>query len=150
MSNAITVNDLAYRVGGRVFGDGETQVESVASLDSAGLSQISYVDNERFFDSAKQSGAACLIVPIGAAFDSPCRIEVKNPKLAFALIAEVLHPPKQRVPEIHSSAVFAADAKIGRDVFIGGVVFGGGGWTVGGRAQARRGARKRGRGTGRG
>src|SRR5438132_1472073 len=45
MSNAITVNDLAYRVGGRVFGDGETRAESVASLDSAGVSQISYVED---------------------------------------------------------------------------------------------------------
>ena len=141
MSNAITVNDLAYRVGGRVFGDGETRVESVASLDSAGLSQISYVDNEKFFDSAKQSGAACLIVPIGAAFDSRCRIEVKNPKLAFAQIAEVLHPPKKRSPEIHSSAVIGPDAQIGKDVFIGAFVCVGETSSIGDRTQIRAGAK---------
>src|ERR1700740_210598 len=115
MSNAITVNDLASRVGGRVLGDGKTQVKSVASLEAAGPAQISYVEDEKFFDSAKQSGAACLLVPIGAAVDFRCRIEIKNPKLAFAQIAEVLHPSKRRAPEIHPSAVLAPDAQIGKE-----------------------------------
>jgi len=71
----------------------------------------------------------------------PCRIEVAKPKLAFAQIAEILHPPKQRAPEIHPSAVIAADAKIGRDVFIGAFVCVGEGSTIGDRTQMRAGAK---------
>src|SRR5690242_5806617 len=110
MSNAIRVNHLAVSVGGRVFGDGEILIDGVASLETAGPPQISYVDNENYFEAAKRSDAGCLIVPIGGAIDSRCCIEVKNPKLAFAQIAEMLHPPKKRVPEIHSSAVIAPSA----------------------------------------
>jgi UDP-3-O-[3-hydroxymyristoyl] glucosamine N-acyltransferase len=141
MSNPTTVNELASRVDGRVIGDGETQVESVASLDMAGRSQISYVDNERFFEAAKRSGAACLIVPIDSPIDSRCCIEVKDPKLAFAQIAELLHPPKQRTPEIHASAVIAPDAQIGRDVFVGAFVCVGENSSIGDRTQIRAGAK---------
>src|ERR1041385_1330925 len=141
MSNPTTVNELASRVDGRVIGDGETQVDSVASLEMAGRSQISYVDNERFFEAAKRSAAACLIVPTGAAIDSRCCIEVKNSKLAFAQIGELLHPPKQRTPEIHSSAVIASDAQIGKDVFIGAFVCVGENSSIGDRTQIRAGAK---------
>src|SRR5436305_2255689 len=141
MSNAITVNDLAYRVGGRVFGDGETRVESVASLDSADPGEIAYVADEKFFETARQSHASCLIVSEGAQLDFPCRIEVKNPKLAFAQIAEVLHPPKKRSPEIHSSAVSGPDAQIGKDVFIGAFVCVGETSSIGDRTQIRAGAK---------
>jgi UDP-3-O-[3-hydroxymyristoyl] glucosamine N-acyltransferase len=61
--------------------------------------------------------------------------------LAFARIAEVLHPPKARAPQIHSSAVIAADAQIGQQVFIGAFVCVGEGSMVGNRTQLRAGAK---------
>jgi UDP-3-O-[3-hydroxymyristoyl] glucosamine N-acyltransferase len=82
-----------------------------------------------------------LIVAETAALDVACQIQVKNPKLAFALIAEVLHPPKRRAPEIHRSSVIAAEAEIGRDVFIGAFVCVGENSTVGDRTQIRAGAK---------
>ena len=135
------VSELAAHVGGRVAGDGSVVIARVASLDSAGDGDISYVEDEKFFEAAKQSKASCLIVPENAALDFSCQIQVKNPKLAFALIAEVLHPPKQRPPEIHSSSVIARNAKLGRDVFIGAFVCVGENSTVGDRTQIRAGAK---------
>ena len=135
------VSELAAHVGGRVAGDGSVLIARVAGLDSAGDGDISYVEDEKFFEAAKQSKASCLIVPENAALDFSCQIRVKNPKLAFALIAEVLHPPKQRPPEIHSSSVIAKNAKLGRDVFIGAFVCVGENSTVGDRTQIRAGAK---------
>src|ERR1043165_501019 len=120
--DSYTVSDLAQRTSGRVIGNGELRINRVAQLESAGSGEIAYVADEKFFEAARQSHASCLIAPEGAQLDFPCRIEVKNPKLAFAQVAEVLHPPKKRAPEIHSSAVIASDAQIGKDVFIGAFV----------------------------
>jgi len=61
--------------------------------------------------------------------------------LAFALIAEILHPPKPKSPETHSSAVIAEDVSLGRDVFIGAFVCIGEGSSVGDRTQIRAGAK---------
>ena len=124
-----------------MVGDGDIVIESVASLEAAGERTIAYVEDEKLFGAAAASRASCLLVPPGTNIDARCRIEVAKPKLAFALIAEVLHPPKQRSPEIHSSAVIAVDARLGRDVFIGAFVCVGEGSIVGDRTQLRAGAK---------
>jgi len=135
------VSELAAHVGGRVFGDGDIMIRRVAGLDSAADGEITYVEDEKVFEAAGASKASCVIVPEAANVNAPCRIEVKNPKLAFSLIAEVLHPPKQREPEIHSTAVIAPSADIALEVFIGAFVCIGENSTIGPGTQIRAGAK---------
>ena len=141
-AKTFTASELAMTIGSVLSGDHcEVVIQRVADLETAQDGDIAYVEDEKFFEAASRSRASCLIVPSGARIDSPCRIEVKNPKLAFALIAEVLHPPKKRTPEIHSSAVVAPDAQIGQDVFIGAFVCIGENSSIGDRTQIRAGAK---------
>lgn len=140
-ANTFTASELARTVGSVVSGEAHVSIRSIADLETAKDGDIAYVEDEKFFAAAKKSRASCLIVPIGALVDCVCRIEVKNPKLAFAQIAEVLHPPKKRAPEIHSSAVIAPGAQIGQDVFIGAFVCVGEGSSIGDRTQIRAGAK---------
>jgi len=114
------VQELADHVSGRVVGDGERQIDRIGDLVFAAVSEIAYVDNEKFFDSALGSSASCLIVPNGTAKRFPHRtlIEVANPKLAFALIGAVLHPSR-REPSIHPTAVIAETANIASTAYIG-------------------------------
>lgn len=140
-SMPLAVSELASRVGGRVVGDDATLIHHVNSLEAAANGDIAYVEDEKFFEAANASKATCLIVPVGANVKASCRIEVKKPKLAFALIGALLHPPKRRSPEIHPTAVIAADARIGSDVFIGAYVCVGEGSVIGSRTQIRAGAK---------
>jgi UDP-3-O-[3-hydroxymyristoyl] glucosamine N-acyltransferase len=114
-----TVAELAALVHGVVSGDGDIAIHRIAALESAAEGDIAYVDDEKFFEAANQSRASCLIVPTGAAIEATCRIEVANPKLAFALIAEILHPPKRREPAVHSTAVIAESADVALTASIG-------------------------------
>jgi len=136
-----TISEIAKQIGGRVFGDANTIIRRVASLDSAGPGEIAYVEDKKFFQAANQSKASCVIAPEKADIISSCRIEVKNPKLAFALVAEMLHPPKRREPEIHSSSVIAASARMGENVFVGAFVCIGESSIVGSGTQIRAGAK---------
>lgn len=115
----LTASELAARVGGRIVGDGSVAIQSVADLERASEGEIAYVEDEKVFDLAKKSRASCLIVPLGAAIDSACRIEVAKPKLAFALIAEALHPPKRLEPSIHPTAVIVESADVALTASIG-------------------------------
>jgi UDP-3-O-[3-hydroxymyristoyl] glucosamine N-acyltransferase len=135
------VSELAAHVGGRILGDGSTLIVRVASLDSAGSGDIAYVEDGKLFAAATQAKASCLITPLDADLKVPCQIQVKNPKLAFALMAEVLHLPKQRQPEVHQTAIISPTAKIGSYVFIGAFVCVGEKSTVGDRTQIRSGAK---------
>lgn len=113
------VSELAAHVGGRVFGDGDTVIRRVASLETAGEGEIAYVEDEKFFESAARSKASCVIAPETSSLALPCLIKVKKPKLAFALIAEILHPPKRREPDVHASAAIADTADIALTAFVG-------------------------------
>ena len=135
------VSELATLVNGHVMGNGEAVIQRVASLDSAGDGEIAYVEDEKFFAAAASSRASCIIVPQTSELDVRCQIKVKNPKLAFALVAEVLHPPKTRQAEIHASAVIAESADIALQVFIGAFVCVGENSTIGSGTQIRAGAK---------
>src|ERR1044071_8026515 len=114
-----TAAALAQHAGGRIVGDGNVLIKQIASLDGAGEGDIAYVEDEKFFQAAKHSHASCLIVREGAAIDSPCRIEVAKPKLAFALIAEVLHAPERRAPSVHETAVIAETSDVALTAYVG-------------------------------
>ncbi len=97
-------------------------VQRVADLGSAGVGEIAYVEDEKFFAAGRASQASCLIAPrqfVVSLNDSiaehefgPALIEVAKPKLAFALIAALLHPPKSREPFVHPTAVLAETADV--------------------------------------
>lgn len=116
-----TVDQLAELVEGRVVGDGAMLIERIADLEHAGASEIAYVENETFLGTALHSRAACLIVTdqISENLRERTLIEVRNPKLAFALIGGALHPPVRREPAIHASAVVAETADVALTSYIG-------------------------------
>ncbi len=123
MSHTKTASELATYLEGNLIGDGATLVSQVGSLENANPGDIAYVDNEKFYATAANSNASCLLVPQkGAAISSyraPALIEVGNPKLAFALVAAILHPALRREPFIHPTAVIADTANIALTAFIG-------------------------------
>jgi UDP-3-O-[3-hydroxymyristoyl] glucosamine N-acyltransferase len=119
-TKSISVRELVARIGGEIKGDPEIEVRGLAGLDVAGEGEMAYVEDERFFKQAALSNASCLIVPVGAnGFKSPVVIEVANPRLAFALVAEILHPGKSRAPSIHETAVIADTADVALTAYIG-------------------------------
>src|SRR5712691_11333960 len=118
-TDPLAVSELAAQVGGKVIGDGNVLIGSIASLEAAGEGDIAYVEDEKFFEAASASKASCVIVPANADVKAACRIEARKPKLAFALIAELLHPSKMRAPAIHPTAVIAATAEVDESVYLG-------------------------------
>jgi UDP-3-O-[3-hydroxymyristoyl] glucosamine N-acyltransferase len=138
-SPVYTVAELAEIAGGEVRGNPDTEISRVASLDAARQNEISFLEKDA---PDQKTGASCLIVSESFTGETSCpQIVVRNPKLAFARIAALLHPPKKRLPEIHPTAVIAESASIGRDVFIGAFVCVGENSRVGDGTQIRAGAK---------
>jgi UDP-3-O-[3-hydroxymyristoyl] glucosamine N-acyltransferase len=118
-TNEKSVAELAAHVGGRVVGDCNARIKRVSSLESAMEGEIAFVEDPKLLEAAAASKASCLIVPEGARVNARCLIEAARPKLAFALIAELLHPPARREPLVHPSSNVAASASIDESAFIG-------------------------------
>lgn len=120
-----TVKELAQHVNGRVSGDESVTIVRVADLKSAGANELAYVDDPKHFEAAAASRASCLLVPENSE-QSPATngvtaatILVARPKLAFAQIAALLHPRKQREPIIHPTAVITETANVALTVYVG-------------------------------
>jgi UDP-3-O-[3-hydroxymyristoyl] glucosamine N-acyltransferase len=117
-----TVAELAALVGGRATGDDGALVHRVASVEAAGAGDLVFVEGEKFLDAARACGATCVIAPEGAGArleGARSVIEAARPKLAFALAAEVLCPPRRRGAFVHASASVAPGAKVGEGVYVG-------------------------------
>lgn len=130
---------IAEFLEGNLVGNSDAEISAVADFEKASAGEIAFLEKA---ENLKNTGASCLLVPED--FDEELSfpvIKVKNPKLAFAKIAEKLHPPKRREPEIHSSSIVADNAKIGADVFIGAFCCVGENSEIGDETQIRAGAK---------
>jgi UDP-3-O-[3-hydroxymyristoyl] glucosamine N-acyltransferase len=129
--------EIADLVGGELVGDSDIDILRVASLGSASMGEISFLEKP----SELSARASCVLVPIDFTGQLDTFIKVKDPKLALARTAAILHPPKQREPQIHPSAIISDSAKLGKELFVGAFVCIGDGSTVGDGTQFRAGSK---------
>src|SRR5687768_12252755 len=133
---------IAEFLNGNLVGDDEIEISGVADLEKAAPGEIAFLEKEELSEAAQNTKASCLLVPENFDAKLPCSfIKVKNPKLAFAKVAAKLHPPKQRAPEIHPTAIIAENAKISKDVFVGAFCCVGENSEIGDATQLRAGAK---------
>ncbi len=135
---ALTVSEIANMVGGRVIGNGNVPVISIAPLDTAGPDHISFAASPKFKKKALSSRAGALILPEGwprreqEALERPL-VLVKNPHLAYAKIAQHFFSEEPACKGIHPSVVMGDRCKIGEDVTLGANVVVGNGVSIGNR-----------------
>lgn len=129
--------ELAELVNGKFSGDGNIEINRVADFAKAKQGEITFLEK---IENPAETTASCVIVPENS--DLPfSTIQVKNPKLAFAKIAAVLHPSKKRESIIHPSAVVSESVKLGKDLFIGAFCCVGDNSEIGDNTQLRAGAK---------
>ena len=122
-------SEIAAFVGGELVGDGDVEITAAADAQRARTGQIAFIDGRVL---PEVIGASCILISEEAEPASGVtNIRVKRPKLAFARIAALLHPPKTREPQVHPTAVISPDARIGTGVFIGAFVCVGDGSEIG-------------------
>ncbi|MFM7205197.1 MAG: UDP-3-O-(3-hydroxymyristoyl)glucosamine N-acyltransferase [Planctomycetaceae bacterium] len=129
---AITLGDLATRIGGSlVGGDPASTLTGAATLETASAGDVTLVDAADKIHLLGRSAAGAAIVPLGTGpLDRPT-LEVADVHAAFAATITHLRPPRQEAPigvspqaAVHPSARIAADvdvhafATIGADVEI--------------------------------
>ena len=134
------IKELLKIVGGELIGveNGENiDIIGVASFENAQYGEISFLEKT---ENITTTNASCVIVSQDVKL--PCSvIKVKNPKLAFAKIAAVLHQPEQRKSGFHHSAILSDGVILGADVFIGAFCYLGENSEVGKETEIREGAK---------
>jgi len=108
-----TLGQLALAVDGEVRGDSDCVVVRVATLNEAGAAEIAFLAHPKYRKLLAETRAAAVIVRDEDAADCPNNaLVVRDPYLAYAKVAALLHPQPAAVPGVHPSAVIAPSAKI--------------------------------------
>ncbi len=114
-----TAAEIASLVQGEVIGETSTVINGLAAGDSASERDLIFAEKEPQFLAAENSPAAAILAT--AAFHSTRKpvIHVPDPRLAFAKLLPLFHPPYTYAAGIDASARIAPSAQIDPSAHIG-------------------------------
>ena len=120
MQGALTLGEIAQRLGGRVAGDPATRVRQVGSLEHAQAGEISFLSSARFKArlAATRASAVILSEEFEALTTLP-RIVCEAPYLYFARVSQLFNPLTTQAPGVHPTALLGEGVRLGEGVSIG-------------------------------
>ena len=125
---------LAARLGCRLEGDGDVDIERVAGIESAGPSDVTFFANNKYASALRSTRAGAVILGEQAE-GAPCAmLRTGNPYLAFAKAVEMFADPWTPPAGVHPLALVAPHCDIAADASIGAYVVIGEGARVGARS----------------
>jgi UDP-3-O-[3-hydroxymyristoyl] glucosamine N-acyltransferase len=116
----MTLREIADFLDGEVLSDEKIIVKGLAGIKEAKQGEITFLANPRYNHLISQTRASAIITSREIDFTSKPLVRVDNSSLAFAKIVDKFCPKKPLHPKgIHSTAIIAKSAKLGRGVAIG-------------------------------
>ena len=116
------LSDLAERLDAQLIGDAACRIVAIATLESAGAGQLSFLSNSKYRKFlAETSAAAVLISADDVPFVAPGvnALVVKDPYVAFARVAQLLDTTPAAAEGIHPTAIIDSSATLGTNVSVG-------------------------------
>ncbi len=114
------LSEIATHVGGTVEGDGTLEIRRIASLETAGPGDLTFLGSPKLAAVAAASKASAIFLSRKAAPVAATAVRVDDPYLAFAEALDLLYPaPRPAAPGIHPTAVVAPGARIAPGAAIG-------------------------------
>jgi UDP-3-O-[3-hydroxymyristoyl] glucosamine N-acyltransferase len=115
-----SLGDLAVRFGLGLRGEPNLRVSRVATLSRAEAGSLSFLANPHYRKQMESTHATAVVVgPEHAAACPVAALIDPNPYLAYARIADLLHPRTAPAAGIHSTAVVSAGAKVAPSASVG-------------------------------
>lgn len=102
--------------------DPSALISDVAPLETAGPSDLSFLENRKYLDAMKESAAGfCVMLPEFAdkAPSTMVPLATPHPYLAYAMIAQAIYPPRMSTGVVHAAASIDPSATLGDTVEIG-------------------------------
>jgi len=116
---AVTVKELAERLGLPFEGDGTVIITGVAALESANPGDLVFCVKPKNRELLERTAASAVILPPGERYDACPVLRSADPQLAFVRATEVFFQPYRPAPGLHPTAVVAPSARLGRGVSVG-------------------------------
>ena len=115
----LTAAEIARQIDGEVLGDHSVPLSGFASADKAKAGELTFAENQTYFNRAEQSAAAAIMVDGEFTSTKKTLIRVPNARIAFAKVLTLFFPDPDLPAGIHPSGVVAASAQIDPTAHIG-------------------------------
>jgi UDP-3-O-[3-hydroxymyristoyl] glucosamine N-acyltransferase len=113
------LHELADKLGCTLDGDPEVEIHSIATLETAGPGDLSFLTDNRYAAGVESSQASAILVPMKFAQAGRNLLRSDNPHVAYAQAVQLLSPPWRPQPGIHPTASIDATAVIGARAYVG-------------------------------
>ncbi len=127
----LSLNQIAELIKGHVCGDRGKLIQDVAPFETATDADITFADSPKFYKNLAKTEAGAVIVPRKVMVAEKNIVQVDNPKVAFATLMAVFHPPTKPEAGISPTAVIGKNFTCGKDISIAARVVIGDNVTVG-------------------
>jgi UDP-3-O-[3-hydroxymyristoyl] glucosamine N-acyltransferase len=123
------LSEVAQRLGCRLEGPPDLEIQGVAGIERAEPGQITFLANRKYFPLLKSTRASAVLIEEGIVLDRQASmpplaaLRSANPYMAFARAIELFHQPLRFAPGIHPTAIVAKSARIGEGAHIGPYCF---------------------------
>jgi UDP-3-O-[3-hydroxymyristoyl] glucosamine N-acyltransferase len=117
---AFSAAEIAQKLEAQVIGDASTILNGFAPADRAQPGDLTFAENETYFQRADQSAASAII--LDGPFSSTAGkvlIKVANARIAFARVLPIFFPEPEFPAGIHPSVVVAKTAQVHASAHIG-------------------------------
>ena len=114
-----TALQLAELIGGVVIGDSRVALSGFAPAGSAKPGDLTFAENEIYFERAEQSAASAILVDADFRSASKSLIQVPNARIGFAKAMALFFPEQKYAAGIHPTSVVAKSARVDPTAHIG-------------------------------
>lgn len=111
--------EIAERLGGVLIGDPNVLLTGFSPADTARPGDLTFAENESYFQRAISSAAAAVLVASDHPPASKVLIRVPNARIAFAQVLPLFFPEPQHPPGIHPTAVVSPSARVDPSAHVG-------------------------------
>jgi len=115
----LTAAEIARQIDGEVLGDASVHLTGFAPADKARAGDLTFAENQTYFNRAEQSAAAAIMVDGQFTSTKKTLIRVPNARIAFAKVLPLFFPDPVLAPGVHPTAVVAASAQVDPTAHIG-------------------------------
>ncbi len=118
VAGPFSVGEIARRTGAAIGGAGNVELllRDVAALEAAGSAELSFLDNRKYLDEFRRTGAGAVFVQPALAAAAPVGATLlltEQPYRAYAVAAQAFYPEPPPSPGIAAGASIDPTARIG-------------------------------------
>lgn len=115
-----TLAEIAAIVKGEVVGDQNLVITGLSGIKEAKQGDLTFIANPKYIPLSRTTNASAILTPRNVEIPGKPIIRTENPSLAFSRLASLMFETDAFCPKgIHSTAIIAQDAVIGKNVAIG-------------------------------